>query len=199
MLRHKGIRVKYKHSALPISSLYRRPYHSPGLDTCNMSEVAVAAPHPASNISSLRSAASPVFSNDGFRNVLWAGVFGSFSRGEQKESSDVDVVVVWDPAHKYGWHPHDDWFSLELQQELKRVWGREVDVIDIRRGRLGMFIDVEALLTSRTLYGSEMNEHVIKARRDALEVVDNGIAVFADASKKIRETRAMIEGKSFEV
>lgn len=164
-----------------------------------MSEVAVAAPRRASNISSLRSTALSVFSNDGFRNILWAGVFGSFSRGEQTESSDVDVVVVWDPAHKYGWQPHDDYFYLELKEELERAWARKVDVIDIRRGRLDTFIDVEALLTSRTLYGSENNEHVIKARKDALEVVEDGIAIFTDACKKIRETRAMVEGKNIEV
>jgi len=164
-----------------------------------MSEVAVAAPRRASNISSLRSASSPVFSNDGFRNILWAGVFGSFSRGEQKESSDVDVVVVWDPAYKSGWQPHDDYFYLELKAELERVWARKVDVIDIRRGRLDTFVDVEALLTSRTLYGSEESEHVVKARREALEVVEGGIVTFANACKKIRETRAMVEGKSFEV
>lgn len=200
MLRHKGPRVNYKHSAILISSLYQRPlYNSPRRDSRTMSEVAVPAHHPASSISSLRNAALPVFSNDGFRNVLWAGVFGSFSRGEQKDSSDVDVVVVWDPAHKYGWQPHDDFYYLELQQELERVWGRGVDVIDIRRGRLEMFVDVEALLTSRTLHGSEKNEHVIRARKEALEIVDNGIAAFEDASKKIIETRAMIEGKSFEV
>ena len=66
MLGHNSIRV-VKHPALLISSLCRRPYHSPCLETCNMSEVAVAAPRRASNISSLRSASSPLFSNEGFQ------------------------------------------------------------------------------------------------------------------------------------
>lgn len=151
------------------------------------------------SISTLRNAAAPVFAKEGFRNIAWAGVFGSFARGEQKDSSDVDVIVVWDPAHKVGWYPPNNIFWLDIAEELEKVWGREVDVIDIRRGRIRTYVDVEALLSSRTLHGSETNPHVVKARRDASEVLETGFTLYGDISIKIKGTRASITGKSFEV
>jgi hypothetical protein len=43
-------------------------------------------------LSSLRAAAAPVFSKPDFSDIRWVGVFGSFARGTQTDSSDIDVL-----------------------------------------------------------------------------------------------------------
>jgi uncharacterized protein len=49
------------------------------------------------------------------------GVFGSWVRGEQKEGSDIDVLVDFDRKV--------DLFDLmELQEYLEETFGRKVDV-----------------------------------------------------------------------
>ncbi len=50
-------------------------------------------------------------------------VFGSFARGEQNESSDLDVLIEFQP----GVDP--DLFALGgMQQDLSELLGREVDL-----------------------------------------------------------------------
>ncbi len=49
------------------------------------------------------------------------GVFGSWVRGEQKETSDIDVLVDFDRAV--------DLFDLmELQEFLEEVFGLKIDI-----------------------------------------------------------------------
>lgn len=60
------------------------------------------------------------------KQVQRAYLFGSFSRGDQKEESDVDVLVDFLPEA-------DKTFSImdvmELQMELEQALGRNVDLI----------------------------------------------------------------------
>lgn len=51
------------------------------------------------------------------------GVFGSFIRGEQTESSDIDVLVEFEKGHK-------DLFNyMRLRYYLEELLGRKVDLV----------------------------------------------------------------------
>lgn len=84
------------------------------------------SPAPAERVPTLgelREAILSVAREHGVRNVR---VFGSFARGEQRKSSDVDLLVDF-PEH----------FSLldvaGLKNALEEATGRKVDVISERR------------------------------------------------------------------
>jgi hypothetical protein len=55
--------------------------------------------------------------------VLKAWLFGSFARGEQKEGSDVDILVVLDPSQHVGLK------FFGMYEELKELLGRNVDLV----------------------------------------------------------------------
>jgi len=56
--------------------------------------------------------------------VLKAWLFGSYSRGEQREDSDVDILIVPDKSQ------HFSLFTLSgMYEDLKDLLGREVDLI----------------------------------------------------------------------
>ncbi len=192
----KAFQSHHRSSAF-LTSLYKKQNHN--TPSFHLPKMPTEDRCTAIDIPSLRKASLPIFSNPGFRNILWAGVFGSTSRNEQTPTSDVDVVIVWDPAHRAGWQPLNDIWGLYLDEELEKAWGHEVDIIDIRRGHITCYVDVEALLTSRTLYGEEKHPAVVKARADTLEVLESGVRFFEDVSRQIRETRATVEGKTFKV
>lgn len=51
------------------------------------------------------------------------GIFGSFIRGEQTESSDIDVLVEFESGHK-------DFFNyMRLKNYLEELLGRDVDLV----------------------------------------------------------------------
>ncbi|MEG0693766.1 MAG: nucleotidyltransferase family protein [Oscillospiraceae bacterium] len=52
------------------------------------------------------------------------GLFGSFARKQQKETSDVDIVVTLKEA---------DYFTLiAIQEELEKLINHKVDVVNFR-------------------------------------------------------------------
>lgn len=55
--------------------------------------------------------------------VKKAWVFGSFSRGEEKEDSDIDIMVVLDETQTLGLK----FFAMLF--DLKELLGREVDLV----------------------------------------------------------------------
>ena len=58
--------------------------------------------------------------------VLKAWLFGSYSRGEQREDSDVDILILPDKSQ------HFSLFTLsEISEDLKELLGCEVDVITV--------------------------------------------------------------------
>ena len=57
--------------------------------------------------------------------VLKAWVFGSFSRGEQTPSSDVDIIVVFDEKAKVSLIGY-----IRIQYELESIFGRKVDLVE---------------------------------------------------------------------
>ena len=57
--------------------------------------------------------------------VLQAWVFGSFSRGEQTPSSDVDIIVVFDEKAEVSLIGY-----IRIQYELENIFGRKVDLVE---------------------------------------------------------------------
>ena len=55
--------------------------------------------------------------------VVKAWVFGSFSRGEETPSSDVDIIVVLDRSQPIGLK------FFGMCEDLKELLGRDVDLI----------------------------------------------------------------------
>jgi len=52
------------------------------------------------------------------------GIFGSFARAQQNESSDVDVVVTLEES--------DFFILVAIQEELEKLTGYKVDVVNFR-------------------------------------------------------------------
>ena len=57
--------------------------------------------------------------------ILKAWLFGSYSRGEEKPDSDVDILVIYDDASDVSL------FTIGgIYMELKKILGREVDLVE---------------------------------------------------------------------
>lgn len=55
-----------------------------------------------------------------------AWVFGSFSRGEEREDSDIDLLVQYDRANcRVGLFT-----MIRIKQRLQEILGREVDLVE---------------------------------------------------------------------
>ena len=57
--------------------------------------------------------------------VVRAWVFGSYSRGEQTPSSDVDILVEFDEAANVSLIGY-----VRIQHELENIFGRKVDLVE---------------------------------------------------------------------
>lgn len=58
--------------------------------------------------------------------VQKAWVFGSFSRDEEREESDIDLLVQYDrTTHKVGLFT-----IIRIQQQLEQIVGRNVDLVE---------------------------------------------------------------------
>ena len=84
--------------------------------------------------------------------VAWAGVFGSFARGNQTDASDVDLLVGFVP------HATDDdvyYARGDVLAQLDEAMGRKVDCFFLRHGQSLPFVLCRALLHAKTVHGSE--------------------------------------------
>ncbi len=55
-------------------------------------------------------------------NVTWIGVFGSYVRGEQEKTSDLDILVEFE-------QPIGFFKFLELEEYLSELLGVKVDLV----------------------------------------------------------------------
>ena len=149
----------------------------------------------ASNIASLR-ASSSLFLKQDFRNVKWAGVFGSFARETQTDSSDVDVVVIQEPRDYSCDIPPE---TRHLEDALPEVWGRKVDVVHIEGLEIRGYVSIEALLGSRTIFGSDQGDEIVQLRAIAKGVLDSGIAKFTKILSRIRRIQSILANANLEV
>ncbi|MDO4196740.1 MAG: nucleotidyltransferase domain-containing protein [Prevotellaceae bacterium] len=57
-------------------------------------------------------------------NKAW--VFGSYSRGEEREDSDIDLLVEYDRKN----HSIGLFTIIRIQQQLQELLGKEVDLVE---------------------------------------------------------------------
>ncbi|MEN9558040.1 MAG: hypothetical protein RL141_409 [Candidatus Parcubacteria bacterium] len=85
--------------------------------------------------------ATPLLARYGIKK---AGLFGSFARGEEQETSDVDILV--EPGSRFSL------FALAgLQHDLEEAIGRSVDVVT--RGGMSPYMRDEILKDLHPIYG----------------------------------------------
>ncbi len=72
--------------------------------------------------------------------IVGAYLFGSRSRGEETDGSDVDLAVLFDG-------PADLERTIAVEDELERAVGLRVDVVDLARA--GAFLALDAIRGER--------------------------------------------------
>jgi predicted nucleotidyltransferase len=124
---------------------------------------------------------------------MWAGVFGSVSRGTQRPDSDVDIVVGYSPDADF-W---DDVCGsmASFVEQLPKTLGVEVDVIAFTKQiKTFRYVDMEAMLSAKTVWGDDSWP---KASRDiAVDLLQKGYARLKKAEEmmsRIRQTILSIE------
>lgn len=55
--------------------------------------------------------------------VTKAWIFGSYSRGEETPTSDIDIIVTLDPKERVGLK------FFQMREDLKALLGREIDLV----------------------------------------------------------------------
>lgn len=77
-------------------------------------------------------------------HITHAGVFGSYAKNLQNESSDIDLLINYKKPFSY--------FDLvRLEQELEDVSGKSFDVVT--ENSLSSFIKTGVMSESKTVYG----------------------------------------------
>jgi len=80
--------------------------------------------------------------------ITECSLFGSVLRDDFTPDSDIDVLVSFDPS------AHWSLFDLvEMREELKKIFGREVDLIE-KDGLRNPFRRHEILTTRQIIYGN---------------------------------------------
>ncbi len=76
-------------------------------------------------------------------HITYMGIFGSYARNEQKETSDIDILVDFDPAFYPGYLDF-----LTLERHLSDILNSEVDLVtkNSLRKRIGKQIIEEAIV-----------------------------------------------------
>ncbi len=75
-------------------------------------------------------------------------LFGSILREDFGPESDIDVLVTFDPDV-----PWSLWDLMDMQEELQRLTGRPVDLIE-KEGLRNPFRKREILSTNRVIYAA---------------------------------------------
>lgn len=98
---------------------------------------------PIDNFAILDKKITPILKSNG---VEFAGVFGSFARGEEKENSDIDLVVRFSPQKRIGLFGF-----VGIQQDLSDILNRKVDLFT--EDGIDKYIREEVAKDLKVLYG----------------------------------------------
>ena len=113
--------------------------------------------------------------------VLKAWVFGSFSRGEQTPTSDVDIIVVFDEKAEVSLIGY-----VRIQYELENIFGRKVDLVE--DGSLLPFA-VESANRDRKLIYVILSTHIVSdidRIADRILMMNNGKLIFDGTREEIK-------------
>lgn len=77
--------------------------------------------------------------------IRWLAVYGSVVRDDFRANSDVDILIEFEPAHRY------TYFALaDIEQALAEILGRRADLHV--KGALHPFLRDEVLNEAQALY-----------------------------------------------
>lgn len=147
--------------------------------------------YPFMDFDALRVSGATAFSKHDFRDIRWVGVFGSFARETQTTESNVNIAVYRKFLDEKS--PPD---RLHLEDVLPFVWIRPVDIVDIEDCEIRDYRSIEALLCSRTIYGSGRDEEVIRLRREASVILASGHEHFKRVLQMIRKAQSIAKAVS---
>ena len=82
----------------------------------------------------------PIFEKSG---VTYAALFGSYARGEQKSTSDVDILIRVNP-------PFSLFDLIGLERELGDILGKKIDLVT--ESAISKYIKDEVISESKTIY-----------------------------------------------
>lgn len=135
------------------------------------------------DVTTIRDICRPLFDtiNSQTSTFVWAGVFGSVSRGTQRDSSEVDILLGYAPNARFFEDVCGDMGILVDQ--LPEVLGLRVDVIQHVQDRSMGIVQVEALLSAKTIWG---NEQWLPPQRDKAE------SVLRQSYQKLNEAERMM-------
>lgn len=147
----------------------------------------------------MRSASTPILTKSDFRDVCWAGAFGSFARGKQSDRSDIDVVAWQKSALESKVVAEIYLFPAFVEDELPRAWNRDVDVVYVQDDDFRGYTAIESVLCSQTLYGSARDAEGLNLRRAALRILDEGRDQYAEVVDLINQVQAILNDVCLEV
>jgi len=85
--------------------------------------------------------------------IAKAWLFGSFSRGEESQDSDVDILVEYDRKNS----PVGLFTIIQIQQQLQQIVGRKIDLVE--EGTLMPFAVESANHDKILIYERESQRH----------------------------------------
>jgi uncharacterized protein len=89
-------------------------------------------------------------------NVVEFALFGSAVREDFSRQSDIDALVSFAPQSNWGLFDH-----IQMKQELKELFGREVDLVTRRalEQSRNALLRAEILATAKVLYSDHGSAH----------------------------------------
>jgi predicted nucleotidyltransferase len=153
----------------------------------------VAEPSPSSfapvgTTDDIRERCKPVFCLPDCRDVIWTGVFGSFSRNKQNPEIDVDLLV----GIKEGASEQDFWYlPASVKEKLEEALQRDVDMLYLENGYPLSFIQAQALVTGRTVYDTDI-QWLLAQQTWAEAVLLDAHGRFREALQTVHEGTFMI-------
>lgn len=73
-------------------------------------------------------ALQPIYQKEG---VLLLGIFGSYARGEEKEMSDIDILIETTPQFLKTYKGFRAFSKLdEMKEELEKIFQKKIDFVD---------------------------------------------------------------------
>lgn len=82
-------------------------------------------------------------------HIVEFALFGSVLRNDFRPDSDIDVLIVFEPAYHY---TLSDW--LDMQEEIEHLVGRKVDLTQ-KKLLKNPYSRAEILKTHRVIYASQ--------------------------------------------
>ncbi|KAK3299160.1 uncharacterized protein B0H64DRAFT_93330 [Chaetomium fimeti] len=197
-----------------VPTLFTKPwrYHRrllpfrPVLQFCPLMTSASAAQRvdsstdPSVDLHGVKAALAKAFLHLYFKSVRWASVFSSVARGTAHERSDVDLLVIVSPRNRSDPPPPPD--TQLLEDALPQALGKPVDVVYIEEGQAALrgYIQLEALLTSKTVYIRDhgVRPEVVRLRKLCEDCLQQGHSRFTTVFDQIQRVRDEFYGVSKE-